>query len=238
MAQSAVSKNFMLAVSDNPEKQESKSLVYKIYKFNTENEASWTFEKLFSDAIAKGIFVVACLDQGLLIGDAIHIKGKDIEGESLTLSVTDSNSMICEYFMLFSSISQIIFRLNAKVKVTSGIPESARQRDVKMFALFSKKNPPCSDNTDQQGFPKKLKSSTETETPMTREMFKQKRGLGNQVTPNIDNSWDIVVNWMVEECDFHCSLSVANCVGHLMYQFIDDFCLLLTQVCFPHNAYL
>ena len=59
MAQSAVSKNFMLAVSDNPEKQESKSLVYKVYKFNTENEASWTFEKLFSDAIAKGIFVVA-----------------------------------------------------------------------------------------------------------------------------------------------------------------------------------
>ena len=141
-------------------------------------------------------------------------------------------------FKLFSSISQIIFRLNAKVKVTSGILESARQRDVNLFALFSKKNPLSSDNADQQGFPKKLKSSIETETPMTREMFRQKKGLGNQVTPNIDNSWDIVVNWMVEECDFHCSLSVANCVGHLMYQFIDDFCLLLSQVCFPHNAYL
>lgn len=237
MAQSAVSKNFMLAVSDNPEKQESKNLIYKVYKFNTENAASWTFEKLFSDAIAKGIFVVSCLDQGLLIGDAIHIKGKDIEGESLTLAVTDSNTMLCDYFMLFSSISQIIFRLNAKVKVTSGIPESTRQRDVKMFPLFSKKNP-CSDNADQQGFPKKLKSSIETETPMTREMFRQKRAIGNKVTPNIDNSWDIVVNWMVEECDFHCSLSVRNCVGHLMYQFIDDFCLLLSQVCFHHNAYL
>jgi hypothetical protein len=220
----------LLAVSDNPD---PKKVIFKMYTFKKENEDSWTFETLLSDAIDTRMFPEACLDQGLLMNDAIHLRGKDFDGESLTLSVTDSNSFLSDYFQLFVSIHQIIFRLNLKVKALPTIEEAtAHQQKRKMFPMFSesKKNS-LSDNTDQQGLPKKLRVSSDNETPMTRQVFRLNSGITLE-TPNIDYSWDIFCNWLVNDCGFGCSIGVKKCLGHLMYKFIDNFCLLLSQVCF------
>ena len=112
MAQPAATMLLKIAVSDT---QASKNLVFKVYKFNKENEALWTFESLFSDAISAGKFLLSCQDQGLLTSDAIQIKGNNIEGELFTL-VIDSNTPLSDCFPFFKSISQIIVLLNEKVK--------------------------------------------------------------------------------------------------------------------------
>lgn len=183
-----------------------------------------TFEQIFL-MVLKDNYPVCYTDRGL---DNSVITGLDICGEVSSIEVTDSSRHLQDFICHFKQISKIVFNLK-KENIEKSDKNTVSAQNDKLFSMFC--SPSVKLEREEEASKNKRQKLAGTYPPFTRQELRKAKSITNP-TPNVDLAWDAIRNFLVESFEFSCAEDARLNPNHFMYDFIDDFSLLLLQVCF------
>lgn len=197
-----------------------------------------SLRRLFEDACSQRLFPSGAMIMGLHQDEPVQIHSTDLDKTNrqvTSLGQTFLDVSIENVFENFDVVTLIEFRLNERqlhTPTTSAVGiKRNMQSSTELFDVF----------LTQQDRKKKMvseltKQMEGIETPMSREEFKKGEGL-TAPTPNFDQAYDHVKDWLVDVFELRCCPSVRMNTKHMLYSFIEYFALLLLQVGCSYTHY-